>query len=62
MTYKAGDMQERHLDLITLRKARGLVLEQAEDEALWFEAEYASEAYLQQALRDLHHALEDRAT
>ena len=31
---------------------------QAEDEALWFENISAPEAYLQQALRDLHKVIE----
>ena len=34
------------------------VLEQAEDEGLWFNAKYASEAYLQQELRRLHAIIE----
>jgi hypothetical protein len=34
------------------------VLEQAEDEGLWFNAKYASEAYLQQELRRLHAVIE----
>lgn len=34
------------------------VLEQAEDEGLWFNAKYASEAYLQQELRRLHTVIE----
>ena len=34
------------------------VLEQAEDDGLWFNAKYASEAYLQQELRRLHAAVE----
>ena len=36
-----------------------LVNEQAEDEGLWFEAETAPEAYLQQELRRLHYAIEN---
>lgn len=35
-----------------------LVLEQAEDEGLWFAAQTAPEAYLQQELRRLHFAVE----
>lgn len=42
-----------------LAAARAVVEEQAEDEALWFEAETATEAYLQQALRELHAAIEE---
>lgn len=34
------------------------VLEQAEDDGLWFNAKYASEAYLQQELRRLHAVIE----
>lgn len=37
---------------------RKLVDEQAKDEALWFDATSASEAYLQQELRKLHAAVE----
>ena len=35
-----------------------MVSKQAEDEGLWFIAETASEAYLQQELRKLHAAIE----
>ncbi len=35
-----------------------LVNEQAEDDGLWFNPQYATEAYLQQALRKLHAAIE----
>ena len=38
--------------------AQQVVSEQAEDEGLWFVAATASEAYLQQALRRLHAAVE----
>lgn len=34
------------------------VKEQANDEGLWFQAETASEAYLQAALRQLHETIE----
>lgn len=36
-----------------------LVKRQAEDDGLWFNAKYATEAYLQDALRQLHKAVED---
>ena len=36
-----------------------LVNKQAEDEGLWFDAETASEAYLQKSLRELHRVIED---
>lgn len=39
-------------------RLRALVNEQAEDEGLWFKAEYITEAYLQQALRKLHALIE----
>ena len=38
---------------------RALVDEQAEDEGLWFIAQTAPEAYLQQELRRLHAAVEE---
>ena len=37
-----------------------LIDKQAEDEGLWFEVETASEDFLQEALRELHKAVEDR--
>ncbi len=37
---------------------RALVAEQAEDEGLWFDAQYITEAYLQQELRRLHALIE----
>ena len=41
-----------------LRLIRELVAAQAEDEGLWFVAETAAEAYLQQELRRLHAMIE----
>jgi hypothetical protein len=41
-----------------LKRIRAVVDRQAEDEGLWFVAETASEAYLQQELRRLHAAVE----
>lgn len=41
-----------------LARARAIVDEQAEDEGLWFRAQTAAEAYLQQELRRLHAAVE----
>jgi len=41
-----------------LAPLRKLVDEQAEDEGLWFIGQTAPEAYLQQALRRLHAAIE----
>jgi hypothetical protein len=45
-----------------LRAAQAVAARQADDEALWFEAETASEAYLQQALRELHEAIEGKTS
>lgn len=42
-------------------RARQLVDEQAEDEALWCMADSIVEAYVQQELRRLHAAIEDAA-
>jgi len=42
-----------------INRVKQLVLEQAEDEALWFQAETITEAYLQEKLRELHRAIED---
>ena len=41
-----------------IERSRHMVLIQAEDEGLWFEAKTAPEAYLQQELRRLHAAIE----
>jgi hypothetical protein len=39
---------------------QSLVDKQAADDGLWFDAMYCSEGYLQQALRELHAAIEGR--
>lgn len=44
-----------------MSKLKELVNRQAEDDALWFQAQTATEAYLQQALRALHAAVEGAA-
>ncbi len=44
------------IEHIALIKA--IVSKQAEDEGIWFIAETASEAYLQQELRTLHRVIE----
>jgi len=46
------------LDLRKLKSIIAVVNEQAEDYGLWFEAVYATEAYLQQELRRLHSVIE----
>ena len=45
--------------LLLLNKLRKVVLSQATDEGLWFEACTASEEYLQNALRYLHCVIEE---
>ena len=42
-----------------ISKVKSLVEHQAEDEGLWFKAQYATESYLQTALRELHKVIED---
>ena len=42
-----------------IKRLRQVVDKQAEDEGLWFVAQTAPEAYLQQALRLLHDAIEE---
>lgn len=51
----------RDAEIEKIAEARKLVDEQAEDEGIWFKAETAPEAMLQQELRRLHAAVE-RAT
>jgi hypothetical protein len=41
-----------------MTRIKTLVDEQANDPGLWFQAQTASEAYLQQELRRLHEAIE----
>ena len=59
--------REEFLGCLVLAKAeleqerdalRALAAQQAEDGGLWFDTAYAPEAYLQQALRKLHAAIE----
>lgn len=50
---------QHHVDeAVDSETALDVVLEQAEDEGLWFVAETATEAHLQRALRRLHAAVE----
>ncbi len=42
-----------------ISELKKLVAEQAEDDGLWFDTEFAAEAYLQSALRQLHQAIEE---
>lgn len=46
------------IDHNNYKKLLSLVNEQAEDEGLWFEPQYATEAILMRALRRLHAAIE----
>lgn len=64
--YSSIDTTKKKLNLFCLTaaavnacaEARKLVDKQAEDDGLWFDAEYASEGYLQQELRKLHAVIE----
>ena len=47
--------------LPVIEKLVAIVNQQAEDEGLWFVAQYASEGYLQKELRLLHAAIEELA-
>jgi hypothetical protein len=42
-----------------LAEIRVLVDKQADDSGLWFDNKYITEDYLQCALRDLHHVIEE---
>ena len=42
-----------------IAKIKTIVNEQANDDGLWFNAKYASEAYLQHELRRLHKVIEE---
>ena len=42
-----------------MNKILDLIDKQAEDEGIWFRAEYITEAYLQKELRELHRVCED---
>ena len=60
-----GALEQAIKDIASLQSPRvpvieilETVLEQAEDDGLWFNAKYASEAYLQQELRRLHTVIE----
>ena len=62
LAHQLNQSNERNGRLIAQRDAiQQVVDEQAEDEGLWFRAETAAEAYLQQELRRLHAAVEGAA-
>ncbi len=44
-----------------MRDVSLIVKQQAEDDGIWFEAQTAPEAYLQQELRRLHSAIEGKS-
>lgn len=54
------DMEQvkKQIAVEKMAKLQGLVDKQAEDDGLWFVAQTAPEAYLQQELRRLHAAIE----
>lgn len=61
-----GQCERVLADLVKARRllkqhdaALRVAADQAKDEALWFLAKHATEAYLQRALRELHAALGD---
>ena len=56
-TYRSAPTPEPAL-VAAARAALKMVDDQAEDEGLWFIAQYASEGYLQQELRRLHATVE----
>ena len=45
-------------EAVQLAEAQKVVDEQANDESLWFDAEYITEAMLQKELRRLHEVIE----
>lgn len=51
------DMQTQSAEISSIR---AVVDEQAKDEGLWFYAKYATEAYIQNALRRLHEVIEGK--
>lgn len=51
---------ERDTWMKRLNKVISLVNKQAKDEGLWFKSQYVSEAYLQDALRELHALIEGK--
>ena len=60
----AARIAELEAETAVLKKDRdeilAMVAEQADDEGLWFKAQYITEANLQQELRRLHAALDDK--
>jgi hypothetical protein len=48
------------LTLRAVKEQREIVAKQSEDDGLWFSAQRAPEAYLQQELRRLHAAIEGK--
>jgi hypothetical protein len=52
------DVAALAVDNARLKAAEAVVAEQSQDDRLWFDPVYATEAVLQQALRKLHEAIE----
>ena len=50
------------MDNKRIKTIKDIVNEQANNEALWFEARHITEAYLQQELRRLHEAIEGKTS
>ena len=57
-----GHKQADEIERLTakLNAIQSVVNEQAENEGLWFRAEYATEAYLQSELRRLHEVIDGK--
>ena len=53
-----GSLRLMGFSVYPINTARRVAAEQANDDGLWFKAETAPEAYLQQALRRLHAVIE----
>jgi hypothetical protein len=58
----AGSLETQNEIGATVNEAaiKSLVDEQADDDGLWFHADTAAEAYVQQALRRLHSVIEGK--
>jgi hypothetical protein len=61
LTWRAATSAADAKYLPVIEKLVEIVNQQAEDDGLWFVAEYASEGYLQKELRLLHAAIEELA-
>lgn len=57
-TYRSEPVRLPRILVEYIHMLQALVKGQAADEGLWFEAQTAPEAYLQNALRAIHYAIE----